>query len=82
MKNSNSKNIRNKNSPPDGLPIYRMLTGIDDAEFCKRVSENLAMGYKLYGSPAATFNGKNVIVIQAVIWKSAHANAVKDNFNK
>lgn len=55
-------------SPPDGLPTYRLLTGKDDAVFCRRVSEALAMGYKLYGSPAATFNGQDVIVAQAMIW--------------
>jgi hypothetical protein len=55
-------------TPPDGLPIYRLLTGIDDATFCKRVSEALALGYQLYGSPAATFNGQSVIVAQAIVW--------------
>jgi hypothetical protein len=54
--------------PPDGLPTYRVLTGPDDATFCRRVSEALALGYLLYGSPAATFNGVNVIVAQAIIW--------------
>ena len=58
-------------SPPDNLPIYRVLTGPDDASFCRRVSEALALGYALYGSPAATFNGENVIVAQAVLWPSA-----------
>jgi hypothetical protein len=56
--------------PPDGLPAYRLLTGPDDATFCRRVSEALALGYRLYGSPAATFNGQQVIVAQAVIWPS------------
>jgi hypothetical protein len=56
------------NSPPDGLPAYRVLTGPDDATFCRRVSEAVAIGYKLYGSPAATFDGKNVILAQAIIW--------------
>ena len=56
--------------PPDGLPTYRLLTGPDDASFCRRVSEALALGYKLYGSPAATFNGTNVIVAQAIVWPS------------
>jgi len=56
--------------PPDGLPTYRLLTGPDDAAFCRRVSEALALGYQLYGSPAATFNGEKVIVAQAVIWPS------------
>lgn len=54
--------------PPDGLPIYRVLTGVDDASFCKKVSDVLALGYKLYGSPSVTFNGQSVIVAQAVIW--------------
>jgi hypothetical protein len=56
------------NLPPDGLPVYRLLTGPDDASFCHRVSEALALGYKLYGRPAATFNGETVIVAQAIIW--------------
>jgi hypothetical protein len=54
--------------PPQGLPVYRLLTGPDDASFCQRVSEALAMGYSLYGSPAVTFNGERVIAAQAVIW--------------
>ena len=57
--------------PPQGLPAYRILTGPDDAAFCHRVSEALALGYLLYGSPAATFDGKNVVVAQALIWRSA-----------
>jgi len=54
--------------PPDGLPIYRVLTGPDDAAFCHRVSAALQMGYQLHGSPAVTFDGKNVIVAQAILW--------------
>jgi hypothetical protein len=38
--------------PPDGLPVYRLLTGSDDDAFCRRVSEALELGYQLYGSPA------------------------------
>jgi len=59
-----------KSSPPQGLPTYRILAGPDDAAFCRRVSEALAMGYLLYGSPAVTFNGTQVIVAQAIIWPS------------
>lgn len=54
--------------PPHDLPVYRILTGPDDAGFCHRVSEALALGYVLYGSPAATFDGEHVIVAQAIIW--------------
>ncbi|MEU0534499.1 DUF1737 domain-containing protein [Amycolatopsis tolypomycina] len=55
--------------PPNGLPRYRMLTGPDDAKFCHRVSEALEQGYRLYGSPAATYDGEQVIVAQAVLWQ-------------
>lgn len=55
-------------APPAGLPVYRLLTGPDDAAFCHRVSEALALGYRLHGSPAATFDGTRVIVAQALIW--------------
>jgi hypothetical protein len=54
--------------PPGDLPTYRVLTGPDDAAFCRRVSEALALGYALYGSPAVTFNGERVIVAQAIVW--------------
>ena len=54
--------------PPDGLPVYRLLTGQDDAAFCRRVSEALELGYVLYGSPALTFNGEHVVAAQAVVW--------------
>lgn len=58
-------------APPEGLPVYRLLTGKDDAHFCRRVSEALALGYRLYGSPAVTFNGQDVIAAQAVLWPGA-----------
>jgi hypothetical protein len=48
---------------------YKVLTGIDDSQFCARVSEALDNGYELFGSPAATFNGKNVILAQAIVLK-------------
>jgi len=55
-------------APPQGLPIYRLLSGPDDAAFCHRVSEAIELGYRLYGSPAATFDGHRVIVAQALLW--------------
>lgn len=55
-------------TPPDGLPIYRVLTGPDDASFCRRVSEAIALGYRLHEGPALTYNGKEVIVAQALVW--------------
>ena len=46
---------------------YRLLTGPDTHEFCKRVSDALADGYVLYGSPALTFDGTTTYVSQAVV---------------
>jgi hypothetical protein len=60
-------------APPDGLPRYRLLTGPDDDELCRRVSEALGLGYELYGSPSLTFDGTRVIAGQAVIWPSTAA---------
>lgn len=46
---------------------YRVLTGVDDATFCQRVSAALDEGYQLHGSPTLTFNGLKVIVGQALV---------------
>ena len=53
----------------DEKPDYRLLTGEDTHAFCLRVSEALAEGYVLYGSPAATFDPSTsqMMVAQAVV---------------
>jgi hypothetical protein len=61
--------------PPDGLPVYRLLTGPDDASFCHRVSEAVALGYRLYGSPCAAYDGKTVVVGQALVWPGTPTTA-------
>ncbi|MEQ1509969.1 MAG: DUF1737 domain-containing protein [Sphingopyxis sp.] len=53
---------------PEGKYRYRLLTGRDDDQFCRRVSEALDLGYQLYGSPAITHNGEYSVVAQAVLW--------------
>ena len=55
-------------APPDDLPRYRLLTGPDDASFCRRLSEALELGYRLHGSPTMTFDGERVVVGQALLW--------------
>lgn len=54
---------------PEKPKKYVLLSGIDDSEFCQRVSDRMDEGYELYGSPAITFNGKNNIVCQALVLK-------------
>jgi hypothetical protein len=55
--------------PDPAEPLrYRLITGPDDAEFCARISRLLDQGYRLYGSPAVTFDGSGVIAAQAVVW--------------
>lgn len=48
---------------------YRVLTGVDDVQFCQRVSEALDEGYELHGSPSITYDSSSgrTIVAQAVI---------------
>lgn len=54
------------------LPRYRLITGPDDADFCRRVSALLDAGYELHGSPAITADGAgNVTAAQALIRPSA-----------
>ena len=64
--------------PPEDRPVYRLLTGKDDRAFCDRVSEALAQGWRLYGSPAMSYDALNgcMKVAQAVVWKDA--DVVKD----
>ena len=61
--------------PTEEKLSYRLVTGPDTREFCERISTALAEGYVLHGSPAATFNGTDVIVAQAIILPSAIASA-------
>ncbi|WP_422735440.1 DUF1737 domain-containing protein [Micromonospora sp. WMMD729] len=56
-------------TPPLG---YRLITGPDDAAFCARVSALLTEGYRLYGSPALTFDGERVIAAQALVLAHPH----------
>ena len=48
--------------------IYRFLSGVDNAEFCQRVSDALADGYVLYGNPVMVMDNDVRIAGQAVIW--------------
>ena len=47
---------------------YRLITGKDDANFCKRISKLIEEGYQLYGSPSIIYNGKDIIAAQAVVF--------------
>ncbi|MEO6715748.1 MAG: DUF1737 domain-containing protein [Novosphingobium sp.] len=60
-------------APPDDKPIFRLLTGKDDRAFCERVSEALAQGWRLYGSPTINWDVENncMKAAQAVVWKDA-----------
>ncbi len=48
---------------------YRMLTGPDDRAFCDRVTEALAEGWELHGSPCLTYDPakQRVICGQAIV---------------
>ncbi|MEN9957485.1 MAG: hypothetical protein RIR46_1093 [Actinomycetota bacterium] len=60
---------------PDFTKRYKMLTGIDNSEFCAKVRLHLDNGYALHGSPVMAFNsleGK-MYVGQAVVLKKLPA---------
>lgn len=48
---------------------YRLLTGPDTVEFCRRVSDALADGYRLHGSPSIAFDPERntPVVAQALV---------------
>ena len=46
---------------------YRFLSGVDNADFCQRVSDALADGYVLYGNPVLVMDKDVRVVGQAVI---------------
>ena len=50
---------------------YRLLTGTDDRAFCERVSEAIASGYQLHGSPSVAVSGEQIVTAQAVVLGSA-----------
>ncbi len=53
---------------PEPKPPYQLITGPHDAAFGDRVSDALADGYRLHGSPCLAFNGAGrLIAAQAVV---------------
>lgn len=48
---------------------YRLLTGPDNEDFCRRISDALDDGYQLHGSPAITYDPETAtpIVAQALV---------------
>lgn len=51
------------------MKLYRLLTGADDAAFCKRVSQALNRGWSLHGSPAVSYDAETgkPICAQAIV---------------
>lgn len=56
---------------------YKFLSGIDDSNFCQRVSDHLDAGYELAGSPTMVVKGATVYVGQAVVRKATKKAAKK-----
>lgn len=38
------------------MRLFRFITGIDDSEFCHRVTAALNKGWDLHGSPSLTYD--------------------------
>jgi hypothetical protein len=60
---------------PDFTKRFKMLTGIDNSEFCAKVRLHLDNGYELHGSPVMAFNSMEgkMYVGQAVVLKGLPA---------
>jgi hypothetical protein len=54
----------------DTTKLYKFLSGVDDSNFCQRVSDHLEAGYELAGSPTMVVKGSTVYVGQAVVRKA------------
>jgi hypothetical protein len=56
--------------PENTVTLYRLLTGPDDAAFCRRVTDALNKGWQLAGSPALTFDPvKNTVICAQPVTK-------------
>lgn len=54
--------------------IYRLLTEDDTSAFCHKVSEALAKGWKLHGSPSISFDSaRGVMRCAQAVTKEAEA---------
>ena len=51
------------------MKLYRLLTAVDDATFCHKVTAALNKGWELHGSPTYAFNAetKTMMCGQAVV---------------
>lgn len=49
------------------MELYRLITGKDDSDFCKRISALLNKGWILYGSPSLAAGKDGNQVAQAVL---------------
>ena len=50
------------------MKLYRYLTGVDDKNFCHRISAALNRGWQLYGQPTLTYDPdrRRIICGQAI----------------
>ena len=51
------------------MKAYRLLTGDDSSAFCHKVTQALAKGWDLHGSPSCAFNPETRMMLcaQAVV---------------
>ncbi|MTI44049.1 hypothetical protein JM93_03257 [Roseibium hamelinense] len=51
------------------MRLYRFITGVDDSEFCHRITAALNKGWELHGDPSLTFDAERgrTICGQAVV---------------
>lgn len=44
------------------MRLYRLITHVDDSQFCHRVTAALNKGWQLYGSPTYAYDAKEKVM--------------------
>ncbi|QIK72467.1 DUF1737 domain-containing protein [Propioniciclava coleopterorum] len=48
-------------------PRYKLITGLNDADFERKVNDALREGYELQGPPSVAYDGKDIVVAQVLM---------------
>ncbi len=48
-------------------PRYKLITGVNDADFERRVNEAIREGFRPEGAPSIAYDGKDVVVAQVLM---------------
>lgn len=59
--------VRTAPSADASAPRYKLITGVNDADFERRVNEAIREGFRPEGAPSIAYDGKDVVVAQVLM---------------